>query len=119
MFEDFLVDGLIEYLDVNEENDAHIAVYQKECKPHTTHCEIEPYTLLGVCAGWWWWWWSKDNKVTKTEKWKIECAGFEIKLLMGFPERGSDYNVLINLFFTNTFGKLMKIFIFVKKLGEV
>ena len=28
-FQDFLNDGLIEYLDVNEENDSLIAVYEK------------------------------------------------------------------------------------------
>ncbi|XP_055949734.1 DNA-directed RNA polymerase III subunit RPC2-like [Argiope bruennichi] len=50
-FRDFLRDGLIEYLDVNEENDSYIAVYEKDIKPNTTHLEIEPYTLLGVCAG--------------------------------------------------------------------
>ncbi|PAV80314.1 hypothetical protein WR25_16721 [Diploscapter pachys] len=50
-FEDFVDDGLIEYLDVNEMNDAQIAVYEREIKPITTHLEIEPFTLLGVCAG--------------------------------------------------------------------
>lgn len=43
--------GCIEYLDVNEMNNALIAVYEKEIKPNTTHLEIEPFTLLGVCAG--------------------------------------------------------------------
>lgn len=51
-FEDFLHDGLIEYLDVNEENDSFIATGEKEIIPQkTTHLEIEPFTLLGICAG--------------------------------------------------------------------
>lgn len=50
-FDDFLHDGLIEYLDVNEENDSFIALYEKDIKPHTTHLEIEPFTLLGAVAG--------------------------------------------------------------------
>ena len=46
-------DGLIEYLDVNEENDAIIAVYEKDILPtgETTHLEIEPFTILGAVAG--------------------------------------------------------------------
>ena len=39
-FEDFVDDGLIEYLDVNEMNDAQIAVYEREIKPITTHLEV-------------------------------------------------------------------------------
>jgi DNA-directed RNA polymerase III subunit RPC2 len=50
-FEDFLHDGLVEYLDVNEENDSYIAVYEHDITVTTTHLEIEPFTLLGVCAG--------------------------------------------------------------------
>lgn len=50
-FEDFLHDGLVEYLDVNEENDCAISLYEKEITRETTHLEIEPFTLLGVCAG--------------------------------------------------------------------
>lgn len=50
-FEDFLQDGLIEYLDVNEENDSFIAFNESHIKEPTTHLEIEPFTLLGVCAG--------------------------------------------------------------------
>uniref|UniRef100_A0A0K0DJ94 DNA-directed RNA polymerase subunit beta n=1 Tax=Angiostrongylus cantonensis TaxID=6313 RepID=A0A0K0DJ94_ANGCA len=51
IFEDFVDDGLVEYLDVNEMNDANIAVYETDVNPKTTHLEIEPFTLLGVCAG--------------------------------------------------------------------
>ncbi|XP_033638583.1 DNA-directed RNA polymerase III subunit RPC2-like isoform X2 [Asterias rubens] len=50
-FEDFLQDGLVEYLDVNEENDCQIALYESFITSETTHLEIEPFTILGVCAG--------------------------------------------------------------------
>lgn len=51
-FDDFLHDGLIEYLDVNEENDSFIAYQEVDIDPEkTTHLEVEPFTLLGVCAG--------------------------------------------------------------------
>lgn len=51
-FDDFLERGLVEYLDVNEENDSNIALYESDIVPGTTtHLEIEPFTLLGVCAG--------------------------------------------------------------------
>ncbi|GAA5931078.1 DNA-directed RNA polymerase III core subunit RET1 [Sporobolomyces koalae] len=50
-FDDFLRKGLIEYLDVNEENDAYISLYETELIPETTHLEIEPFTLLGAVAG--------------------------------------------------------------------
>ncbi|XP_057423347.1 DNA-directed RNA polymerase III subunit 2-like isoform X2 [Lotus japonicus] len=50
-FDDFLRDGLIEYLDVNEENNALIALYEGDATSETTHIEIEPFTILGVIAG--------------------------------------------------------------------
>ncbi|KAF3902060.1 hypothetical protein AA313_de0210168 [Arthrobotrys entomopaga] len=50
-FEDFLKRGLVEYVDVNEENDAHIAIYEHEISSSTTHLEIEPFTILGAVAG--------------------------------------------------------------------
>ncbi|KAL6130145.1 hypothetical protein ACLB2K_068526 [Fragaria x ananassa] len=50
-FDDFLSDGLIEYLDVNEQNNALIALYEDEATTETTHIEIEPFTILGVIAG--------------------------------------------------------------------
>ncbi|KRZ05312.1 DNA-directed RNA polymerase III subunit RPC2 [Trichinella zimbabwensis] len=49
--EDFFKDGLIEYLDVSEEESALIAVYDSEITEKTTHLEIEPFALFGVCAG--------------------------------------------------------------------
>ncbi|CEP64097.1 DNA-directed RNA polymerase III core subunit RET1 LALA0_S10e02190g [Lachancea lanzarotensis] len=50
-FDDFLRLGLVEYLDVNEENDSFIALYEKDIEPRITHLEIEPFTVLGAVAG--------------------------------------------------------------------
>ncbi|KAI0244506.1 DNA-directed RNA polymerase III complex subunit Rpc2 [Massospora cicadina] len=51
-FDDFLRLGLVEYLDVNEESDANLAVYEHDIDPsYTTHLEIEPFTILGAVAG--------------------------------------------------------------------
>ena len=50
-FNEFLSNGLVEYLDVNEENDMLVALYEKDCCTETTHLEIEPFTILGVVAG--------------------------------------------------------------------
>ena len=50
-FDDFLHRGLVEYLDVNEENDSYIALYEHMIVPTTTHLEIEPFTILGAVAG--------------------------------------------------------------------
>ena len=50
-FDDFLRHGLVEYLDVNEENDSNIALFEHNIKPSTTHLEIECFTLLGAVAG--------------------------------------------------------------------
>ncbi|XP_011085923.1 DNA-directed RNA polymerase III subunit 2 [Sesamum indicum] len=50
-FDSFLKEGLIEYLDVNEENNALIALYEENANERTTHIEIEPFTILGIIAG--------------------------------------------------------------------
>ncbi|XP_071575754.1 DNA-directed RNA polymerase III subunit RPC2 [Temnothorax nylanderi] len=50
-FDDFIYYGLIEYLDVNEENDSLIACTESEINDDTTHLEIAEFTVLGVCAG--------------------------------------------------------------------
>ncbi|EON61783.1 DNA-directed RNA polymerase III subunit RPC2 [Coniosporium apollinis CBS 100218] len=50
-FDDFLSRGLVEYLDVNEENDSNIAIYEPDINASTTHLEIEPFTILGAVAG--------------------------------------------------------------------
>ncbi|KAJ9081522.1 DNA-directed RNA polymerase III complex subunit Rpc2 [Entomophthora muscae] len=52
VFDDFLRLGLVEYLDVNEESDSNIAIYEHEIDAlSTTHLEIEPFTILGAVAG--------------------------------------------------------------------
>jgi len=50
-FNDFIWDGLIEYVDVNEENNTLIALDEKYLGPDVTHLEIEPFTILGCVAG--------------------------------------------------------------------
>ncbi|KAI6649806.1 DNA-directed RNA polymerase III subunit RPC2 [Oopsacas minuta] len=50
-FQDFVQLGLIEYLDVNEEDDSTIALTVDKLTTLTTHMEIEPFTILGICAG--------------------------------------------------------------------
>ena len=49
-FAAFPARGLVEYLDVNEENNSYIALYEREITKEHTHLEIEPFTLLGVCG---------------------------------------------------------------------
>lgn len=51
-FDECLAAGLVEYVDVNEENDTIIAVYEHDLVPgSSTHLEIEPFTILGAVAG--------------------------------------------------------------------
>ena len=50
-FDDFLSRGLVEYLDVNEEDDSNIAMYEANINQTTSHLEIEPFTVLGAVAG--------------------------------------------------------------------
>lgn len=50
-FDDFMMEGLIEFLDVNEENNSYIALYDRDLTPQHTHVEIDPLTILGACAG--------------------------------------------------------------------
>lgn len=50
-FNDFIKEGIIEYLDVNEQNNALIALIEENITQETTHLEIEPLTILGCVAG--------------------------------------------------------------------
>ena len=53
-FTDTLKSGLIEFLDVDEEETAMIAMHLGDIKTKTqhnySHCEIHPSMILGVCA---------------------------------------------------------------------
>ncbi|MES1915456.1 MAG: hypothetical protein MHM6MM_007398 [Cercozoa sp. M6MM] len=49
-FGDLQADGLVEYLDVNEENNAVVAIREEDLSAHSTHLEIDPMTILGIVA---------------------------------------------------------------------
>lgn len=56
MFDDLVGHGMVEFLDVEEEDTSMIAMMLKDLKSETassyayTHCEIHPSMILGVCA---------------------------------------------------------------------
>jgi DNA-directed RNA polymerase III subunit RPC2 len=50
-FNSFLVDGCVEYVDVNEENNILVALRDADIGPRNTHVEIDPMTILGVVTG--------------------------------------------------------------------
>lgn len=50
-FMELVAQGVVEFLDTNEENNTLIAMDEAACGPDTTHMEIEPFTILGVVAG--------------------------------------------------------------------
>jgi len=49
--EKLLEQGVIEYVDVNEENNCLVALYESQVTRRHTHMEIDPLTILGVVAG--------------------------------------------------------------------
>lgn len=50
-FFDFLRNGVLEWVDVNEENNAVIAMRESDILAETTHLEIDPLTIMGVVSG--------------------------------------------------------------------
>ena len=50
-WDNLIENGLIEYLDAEEEENSYIAMSLAELNEDHTHLEIDPATMLGICAG--------------------------------------------------------------------
>ncbi|SDA44115.1 DNA-directed RNA polymerase subunit B [Methanobrevibacter millerae] len=50
-WDDLIEKGLIEYLDAEEEENSYIAMRLNDLNMDHTHLEIDPATMLGICAG--------------------------------------------------------------------
>ena len=49
-WEDLVKNGLVEYLDASEEENAYVAISLDKVAPEHSHSEIATFTILGICA---------------------------------------------------------------------
>ena len=50
-WDDLINNGIIEFLDADEEENSYIAMSLADLNEEHTHLEIDPATMLGICAG--------------------------------------------------------------------
>jgi len=50
-FQDLIMEGVVEFIDAEEEENTYIAISPEDLTNEHTHCEIDPMVILGVCAG--------------------------------------------------------------------
>ena len=50
-WDDLIINGILEFLDAEEEENSYIAMTLNDLNDEHTHLEIDPATMLGICAG--------------------------------------------------------------------